>query len=56
MGYSRRTSNYLERIVLHDLTHMISIVDLIAIGIKTRKIDSRSSLEKEFFGDTKDIL
>ena len=48
MGYSRRTSNYPERKVLSNLTHMMSMVDLIAIGVETLRIDSGCSLEKEF--------
>ena len=48
MGYSRRISNYLEKIVLIDLTHMISMIDLVAIGVETLRIDSGCSLEKEF--------
>ena len=48
MGYSRRTSNYPERIVLYDLTHMMSMVDPIAISVETLRIDSGCSLEKEF--------
>ena len=48
MGYSRRTSNYLERISLSDLTHMMSMADLVVIGVETLRIDSRCSLEKEF--------
>ena len=32
MRYSRRTSNYQEIIVLSDLTHMMSMAPLIAIG------------------------
>ena len=48
MGYSRRTSNYLERITLSNLTHMMSMVDPVAIGVETLRIDSRHSLEKEF--------
>ena len=39
-GYSRRTSNYPERITLSDLTHMMSMVDLVAIGVETPRIDS----------------
>ena len=42
------TSNYLERITLSDLTHMMSIVDPVAIGVKTLRIKSKCSLEKEF--------
>ena len=48
MGYSRRTSNYPERIVLSNLTHMMSMVDPIAIGMETLRIDSGCALEKEF--------
>ena len=48
MGYSRRTSNYLERIALSNLTHMMSMTDPIAIGVETLRIDSGYSLEKEF--------
>ena len=48
VGYSRRTSNYSKRISLSDLTHMMSMADLIAIGVETLKIDSECSLEKEF--------
>ena len=48
MGYSRRTSNYLERIVLSDPSHMMSMVDPIAIGVETLRIDSGCSFEKEF--------
>ena len=48
MGYSRRTSNYLERITLSDLTHMKSMADPVAIGVETLRIDSGCSLEKEF--------
>ena len=48
MGYSRRTSNYSERITLSNLTHMMSMADPVAIGVETPRIDSRCSLEKEF--------
>ena len=48
MGYLRRTSNYLERITLSNLSHMTSMVDPIAIGVETLRIDSGCSLEKEF--------
>ena len=48
MGYSRRTSNYPERIALSDLTHMMSMADPVAIRIETPRIDSGCSLEKEF--------
>ena len=48
MGYSRRTLNYLERIALSDLTHMMSMDDHVAISVETPRIDSWCSLEKEF--------
>ena len=47
MGYLRRTSNYTERIILSDLTHMMSMADLVAISVETPRIDSGCSLEKE---------
>ena len=48
MRYSRRISNYPERIALYNPTHMMSIADPIAIGVETLRIDSGCSLEKEF--------
>ena len=48
MGYSRRTSNYPERIVLSNPSHMMSMVNTIAISVETVRIDSGCSLEKEF--------
>ena len=48
MGYLRRTSNYPEKITLSNPTHMMSMVDLIDIGVETLRIDSGCSLEKEF--------
>ena len=47
VGYSRRTSNYPERITLFNQTHMMSMVDSIAIGVETLRIDNGCSLEKE---------
>ena len=47
MRYSRRISNYLERIALYNLTHMMSMANPIAIGVETLRIDSGCSLEKE---------
>ena len=47
VGYSRRTSNYPERIAISNPTHMISIGDPIAIGVETLRIDSGCSLKKE---------
>ena len=48
MGYSRRTSNYPERIALSTPTYMMSIANNVAIGVETLRIDSGCSLEKEF--------
>ena len=48
MRYSRGTSNYPERITLSDPTHMMSMVDPLAIGMETLRIYSGCSLEKEF--------
>ena len=48
MGYLRRTSNYLERIALSNLTQMTSMADLVAIGVEIVWIDMGFSLEKEF--------
>ena len=48
MGYSRRVSNYPERIALSNPTHMMSMVDPIAIRVEILRIDSGCSLEKEF--------
>ena len=48
MRYLRRTSNYLEKIMLSDITHMMSMTDPVAVGVKTLKIDSGCSLVKEF--------
>ena len=48
MGYSTKTSNYLEKIIVSYSTYIMSITDLVAIGIVTLKIDSECSSEKEF--------
>ena len=48
MGYLKRILNYAKIISLYDPTHMMSMVDLVAIGVETLKIDSECSLEKEF--------
>ena len=45
MGYSKRTLNYSERIILSDLTHGISIVDPVATGVETPRIDSGYSCQ-----------
>ena len=62
MGYSRRTSNYLERIALSDPSHMMSMADPIAIGVETLRIDSAcltchfcASLKHKDDGQTKFI-
>ena len=41
-------SNFLKRTTLPNLTHMMSITDLIVIGVEISKIDSECSLQKEF--------
>ena len=46
--YLRRTSNYPERIAISDPTHMMIMVDLVAINVEILRIDSECSLEKEF--------
>ena len=48
MRYSRRTSNYPERITLSNLTHTMSMTDLVAIGVETPRIDSECSSTREF--------
>ena len=48
MGYSRRTSNHPKRIALCSLTHMMSMIDPMAIGVETLRIDSECYLEKDF--------
>ena len=48
MGYSRRTSNYQERIPLFDLTHVMNTTDPLAISVETPQIDIVCSSEKEF--------
>ena len=46
MRYSIRTSNYLERITIFDLTHMMSMANHVDIDVKTPRIDSECSLDK----------
>ena len=48
MGYSRRISNYLKRVALFDQTHMMSMVDPIAISVEILRIGSECYSEKEF--------
>ena len=48
MRYLRRTSNYPERKILYDLTHMTSKANLVAVDVETLTVDSGCSLKKEF--------
>ena len=48
MRYSRGRSNYPERIALYDPSHLMSMVDPVAINVETLMIDSGCSLEKHF--------
>ena len=48
VGYLIETSNYQKIITLSDPTHMISMVDPIAIGVEALRIDSGCSLDKIF--------
>ena len=48
MGYSSTTLNYLERLTLFDLAHMMNMANLEGINIETPRIDCRCSLEKDF--------
>ena len=48
MGYLRGTSNYLDRIGLYDLTHMMSITNLVSISVEPLRIDNGCTLKKEF--------
>ena len=48
MGYLRKTSNYQERIILFDLTHIVSMNNPVAINLEKLMIDIWCSLEKEF--------
>ena len=48
MRYARGTSNYPKRIILSDPTYMMSIADLVAIGIETLRIDCWFSIETNF--------
>ena len=41
-------SNYLERRTLSNLTHMMSIIDLVTNNVESPSTDSEYSLEKEF--------
>ena len=46
--YLRGTSNHPERITLSDPNHIMTMVNLVAIGVETLRIYSRCSLKKEF--------
>ena len=46
MGYLRTISNYLNRIVLSDPIHMMSMVDPLAIGVETLRIIIRAPSRK----------
>ena len=48
MAYSRRILKYLEKIESPNLTHLMSVVDHMAINVETIRIGSRGSLDKEF--------
>ena len=48
LGYLRRTLNYLKKIRFFNLTHMMSMTNLMAIGMEIPMIDNVYSLEKEF--------
>ena len=48
MGYSGKTLNYTKRIPLYNPTHMMSMIDPIAVDVETLRISSGCSLEKEF--------
>ena len=48
MRYLRRTLNYLGRIIVSNITHLMSMPDPMAIDVETPGINSRHSLEKEF--------
>ena len=46
--YSKRASNYPEKIILSNPTHMMSMADPVVIDVEPLKINSGHSLEKEF--------
>ena len=48
MGYLRRTLNYLERVKLSKLTHMMRMDDYVTIDVESLRINIGRSLEKEF--------
>ena len=44
MGYLRRTSIYLEIMTLSDSTPMMTMVNIVAIDVKTLRLDNGSVL------------
>ena len=46
MDYSRRILNFVKRIALFDMTHMMSMANPVAISVDKSMIDSGCSLEK----------
>ena len=44
MGYLRRKSIYLEIMTLSDSTHMMTMVNIVAIDVKTLRLDNGSVL------------
>ena len=48
MGYFTRISNHIERKILFNYTHVMNMLDRVAIDIETLIIDSVYSLDKEF--------
>ena len=49
MGYSKRTVNYLERIALYNMTDMMSMAELVAINVKTLRINMGAFYRKISF-------
>ena len=48
MGYLRRISDYPERKTLFDSTHVMNMIDPMAIYVETLMMDSGCSLEKQY--------
>ena len=48
MRYLRRISNYLEIIVISNLTHMMSMADLVVVGVEKLRINGGHFSDKEF--------
>ena len=47
-AYLKRILRCLEKITSFDPTHIMSMIDLVVISVKTLRIDHEYSLEKEF--------